>query len=138
MRHVGRKTASAAAIAAMVLVCMGTPTLAAVGAPQHHAGSAIATRAPKAASFVGTYTFHATFSGHTLSLQIRILANGTALDPANHAAHWTAAGSKITITYKTTEKWTGTRTATGINTKAHPGVVTLDGHNGTWYAIKTA
>ena len=120
------------AVAALVggLAGVATPALT---------STAQARVAPSTVNFVGTYTGHVTWQGHPTTCTIVIKSNGTATC-TSQIAHWTASGQNITIVYtsgKITQTLKGTKTAAGINSKAHPGSVSDNkGHHGTWYAVK--
>jgi hypothetical protein len=108
-------------------------------APAPTAGAAVP--ATRAASFVGTYTFHATIGGVSAKQKIVLEANGDAVDPRGKIAHWASTGKNFTIDYSKgsdTEHWVGTQTKKGINTKKKPGTVTTSFGDGTWYAVKTS
>jgi hypothetical protein len=123
----------AAATVCAVLAGVSDHAFASIDAPSGAASHAV--------SFVGNYTAHSTFLGLTNVCGISVKSDGTMYARCSHqSAHWSASGMTITIIYKNrpeVETLKGTKTATGISSKAHPGTITDNsGHHGTWYAIK--
>jgi hypothetical protein len=122
-----------AAVIALVVVLAGT-------AP---AGASSSLTVSPTINFVGVYRLHVIFREGEAAGRIKINADGTATDTANHVAHWTSVGTTIVIASSIggiSDTFVGVRTATGIGTRKHPGTLIQyigdEFHPGTWYAVQ--